>query len=699
MFWLLLRLLFLPLWLLLFTDPYLWAATPKEVHHDLSITLYPEQSTLSGTDTLRIDRNNETTLAFDLAAKAQVTEVRVNGATHGFVFREGHLHIPLDPEERSAALSVTISYSASFDHVVPEAPPNTDNPGYGVTGIISGKGSFLQAGAGWYPEIEGGQSTYDLSVTAPAGTLAVSAGEPLGHRTEGTKTVSLWKIRHPVGGLSLSAGRYSMKTREVGKVKAMTYFFREEDDSLSRSYLDATARYMALYEDLIGPYPFEKFAVVENFLPTGFGFPSYTLLGSTVLRLPFIIDTSLGHEIAHSWWGNGVLVDFDHGNWCEGLTTYVSDYLYKEQVSAREARDYRLQILRTFTTLVNPGKDFPLRSFQGRYDPASQAIGYGKGAFVFHMVRRRVGEKAFWNALREVYRKRLFLKTSWEDFQRAFERQGQCSLQVFFDQWLSRKGAPRLSLDRAESGNKGDFYHVQARLNQSQPSYELELPVVLSTKNRTMMEKIILSGESSLIQFASSDKPEKLAVDPEFHVFRYLDAEEIPLSVNTVKGAPSVTMAISSDAQQEMESLAETLVLALGLKKYRITPDKQIKHPAREQGDLVLIGFQEGIKAVNLPPGVVIKRESFTIGGKTFTHPADAFFGVFPRPHRGDGFVALFLPLSMNHAQDVARKITHYGGYSYLVFKEGQNQIKGIWPVTESPLIYQWPNDSSPRGR
>ena len=62
-----------------------------------------------------------------------------------------------------------------------------------------------------------------------------------------------------------------------------------------------------------GPYPFPKFAIVENFFPTGYGFLSYTLLGGSVLKLPFIPETSLRHEIAHSWWGNGVLVDYAAG--------------------------------------------------------------------------------------------------------------------------------------------------------------------------------------------------------------------------------------------------------------------------------------------------------------------------------------------------------------------------------------------------
>ena len=66
-----------------------------------------------------------------------------------------------------------------------------------------------------------------------------------------------------------------------------------------------------MYEEMIGAYPYAKFATVENWFPTGYGMPGWTLLGSQVLRLPFIPTTSFGHEIAHNWWGNSVFVEVD----------------------------------------------------------------------------------------------------------------------------------------------------------------------------------------------------------------------------------------------------------------------------------------------------------------------------------------------------------------------------------------------------
>ena len=65
-------------------------------------------------------------------------------------------------------------------------------------------------------------------------------------------------------------------------------------------------QYIQLYETLFHPFPFKRFAIVENFLPTGISMPTYTLLGQEVVRLPFIVETSLGHEVLHQWFGNQV---------------------------------------------------------------------------------------------------------------------------------------------------------------------------------------------------------------------------------------------------------------------------------------------------------------------------------------------------------------------------------------------------------
>jgi len=76
-------------------------------------------------------------------------------------------------------------------------------------------------------------------------------------------------------------------------------FLRTPDDALANKYLEATSRYISLYDRLIGPYPYKKFALVENFWETGFGMPSFTLLGlrSFVFRSLLILPIRMKYSI------------------------------------------------------------------------------------------------------------------------------------------------------------------------------------------------------------------------------------------------------------------------------------------------------------------------------------------------------------------------------------------------------------------
>ena len=665
-------------------------AAGLRAHHNLQVELYPASSKLTGIDDITIKSGAAGILEFRLSERVSQLKVAVNKTPRSFDFKNGRLKLILEPEEQTSDLQITIRYAAIFDDPVPVRPVNVDNPGYGVTATISEKGSFLLAGAGWYPELAGSQATYRLDVIAPDGLIAVTAGRSLGHKTGQGQTVSTWEVNYPVEGLSLSVARYVVEKKSVGKVTAATYFL-PQNQHLAKSYLEATAGYIALFSDLFGPYPFQKFAVVENFFPTGFGFPSYTLMGGRVLRLPFIIHTSLAHEIAHCWWGNGVTVDYARGTWCEGLTTYVSDYLLKEMKSKQAALDYRRQWLRNFSTLVRPDNDFPLDRFTHRYNPVSKAIGYDKSAMVFHMIRRRLGEEAFWNALRDVYRHRLFRKTSWLDLQQAFETRGKRSLQVFFDQWLHRKSAPRFFVDGVQLKRAAGKWKVSGQIIQTDPRYEFTLMLALEVGKQQITREIEVIGEATDFEMFSDERPQKLVADPAFGTMRLLYAAEIPPSVNNLKGSPSVRIVLSDRLQPDLKKAAETLALSLGLKNYQFISESEVRRSLVAENDILLIGQPRQKDLLQkIPKQINFQPTSFTLNDAEYDKASDAFFGVFHHPFTDNRIAALFIPPSKQYADLVAGKITHYGKYSYLSFQQGKNKDKGTWPVEKSPLVYVW---------
>ena len=676
------------LWLAMSANSFAFQAS-----HDLAVTLDPDTASLSGTDRIRLVDCPQSILPIGLNPHIRIQSLQVNGVPQAAVPTDTGPTIDLSAADREAPIELILRYKGRFQDEAPVQPVNTDNPGYGVSGTISPRGTLLLGGAGWYPAIAGAIETLHVRVEAPEGISAVTAGRSIGVTTTDGKTVSRWQVDPPAERLSLSAGRYVATASQAGNVPTTTYFL-SDDQRLADTYLQATAKYIALYESQFGPYPFPKFAIVENFFPTGYGFPSYTLIGGRVLRLPFIVRTSLGHEIAHCWWGNGVRIDPTDGNWSEGLTSYVAEHHYQEMDSAEAGRQHRQQLLRNYATLVAPEEDFPLRRFSHRYSPLTKVIGYDKSAMVFHMLRQAVGDRAFQEGLRRLYATRLHQETNWKDIQTAFEYASDSDLTWFFDQWLDRAGAPALWFEEIQTTVVSPQTHlVRGVLRQSPPFFRLQVPVALSSTTSDTVVNVAIDGPAAPFQITVSGVPKRLAADPETHVFRRLAPEEIPTAINALKQKAPLLIVVPSDRiSPEQQQTAATLARALGRSDMVIQREKDLAPDQMATNDLVMMGVPEHpLLKHALQKKITLRPGGFDLNGHTYDAGKDCFFGVWPHPLSEDHIMAVMLYGGQAHQEKIARKVPHYGRYSYLVFAETTNQVKGNWPTTVSPLVHAWP--------
>ncbi|HSL99551.1 MAG TPA: M1 family aminopeptidase [Candidatus Limnocylindria bacterium] len=668
---------------------------PAVTHHDLTVRLDPNSNSLAALDTMTLRTAGQSSLAFVLSENAAVEKVAAGEKALALTFEGGTLRAALPPDlPGEGELSLTVSYRASFQDHVPEDPVNTEDPSYGVRETIGEKGTFLSGSAGWYPEIPGSRPTFRVQIEGPAGYEAVTAGRLVRRETSGDVTRSEWETRMPLDGLSLSAGPYRVREGTAGETKIYTYLY-PGSDALSETYLAAAARYLSLYRERFGPYPFEKFAVVENFFPTGYGFPSYTLLGSTVIRLPFIVDTSLGHEVAHSWWGNGVLVDYRRGNWSEGLTTYVADYLYKERTSPEEGKEYRLKILRDYSTLVSSGNDFPLASFTGRDSPASRAIGYGKGAMVFHMARRLAGEEAFWEGLRDLVREKMFREVTWDDFADAFGRTSGTDFAPFIRQWVDQSGAPVVALKEVKAVPTGEGWHISGLVVQEQPYFDLRIPLRLVTDEENIDTVLHVSSGDTPLSLSAGAPPRKLVIDPDVDLFRRLFPSEIPPTVNAIRGSADLLVVAARGLPVDLLEASKTLLATMGRKDARLVREENTKISDLAGHDVLFLGLPaEKGYLPTLPPALSAGPSRFTVEGAAYVSPGNALFAVLPHPAGGGRVAALFLAFSPEAASQAARKIPHYGKYSYLAFSDGTAREKGTLEPLSSPLIWDFPAEA-----
>ncbi len=573
-----------------------------------------------------------------------------------------------------------VSYEGTFLESVEDVVFSRENVGGEITATISDEGIYLSSAAQWMISATGAMAIYDLEIDTPAGFETVTQGERTLHQPTKEGLHTRWVTTHPSDGLNLIANRYFVHEEEVREGLFSQTFFLEDDSRLRATYMERTKAYIAMYEEMIGPYPYTKFATVENWFPTGYGMPSYTLLGGQVLRLPFIPYTSFGHEIAHNWWGNSVFVNIEEGNWCEGLTVYCADYHYKTLESDDAAREYRRNVLKDYAAYVkDPANDFPLREFRSRHSGATRAVGYGKSMMVFHMAARLIGRDNFLNSLRVVAADHQYTEASWSDFINTFATAGERDLAVFQEQWLARTGAPVLSLGEVEFKDG----QVKLEIRQQNPAYDLEVPVVLTTAQGSEEHVVRLDGETGRFTLPGADV-EKVAVDPDFHLFRRLHQQEIEATITQVlaEAEPVFVMAGGGaallEAGQEFASnfvedgsaalAAGGVLVSEGHSNVIMNPDPAL------------------LKSLS-PPELQVAGKMIFLNGKRYDR---AKYDLVFAAHDPDDAAVTHLVVLCDSAQrlaGLANRVSHYGKYSWLMLPVGSGRPdRGNWTPGESPL-------------
>ena len=444
--------------------------------------------------------------------------------------------------------------------------------------VISPKAVLLTGN--WFPSVEG-LAYYDLHVFLPKNFKAIAPADQI--RVKHKKEAYYHFIfEHPQEAPPLVAAPFHLYEEKSGNITYAVYLLKK-DDKLAQAYLKKSQEVIKEYQKLLGPYPYQRFAVVENYYQTGYAYPTFTLIGGRLLGLPFIREISLVHEILHNWFGNGVYVDWEQGNWCEGLVTYLADH----RIAAKKGEGalYRHRLLVNYESYVTPEKDFPLKDFRGRYDRASQAIGYGKGALFFHMLRKRLGDDDFFDSLKQFCAKNLFSYASWDDLKDAFEKESNTNLDSFFKQWLKRAGLPRINLISERTiPLKKDTYLVGLSLTQELPYYELRLPLKVVSDREEKKIMVHLSGPRTRVDVEIKGKPQFAILDEDYDLARHLHEKEFPPVIARLLGQEGYL----SLASEEKKSLYEPLVSFFEKRGYRL--EKRLISPEEVSQNILYLG-------------------------------------------------------------------------------------------------------------
>src|SRR6056300_1559153 len=505
------------------------AADRAPVHHSLTVTIDPQNNHLEVTDKIDLPENfGRSDIVFELNANLQITNrprgLRKTGGvsaelaqgineTGGLAASKARYSVDLP---RRSGQPLELSYSGTLFDETRQTGAQYSQSFSETSGIIDSRGVYLNRGSAWIPEFGDELVTFEMQVEfadSARGWRSISQGD----RADDNN----WRSDVPMEEIYLIAAAFTEYTSTYKSVLAsdgnprevdVLALLRTPDSNLAAKYLDATERYLALYEPLLGAYPYSKFALVENFWETGYGMPSFTLLGEQIIRFPFIIDSSYPHEILHNWWGNGVYHEYESGNWSEGLTAYLADHLFQE-VEGR-GPEYRKEMLARYKNYVAEDVDFPLSQFTSRNSAASQAIGYGKTLMLWHMLRIELGDELFIAGLQQFYDQFKFKRASFSDIEGLFSELSGGDLAPFFDQWVHRIGAPELSVRVEEvNGNRARIMFAQTQFEEP---YQLKVPVALfyEGESEPQIYDIALTQKLEGVMAEDFDKLQAVLVDP-----------------------------------------------------------------------------------------------------------------------------------------------------------------------------------------
>lgn len=652
------------------------AVNPEgEIHYDINVRIDPATRLLEGQSIITVTKPRDLNIV--LGQQFKVTKALINGEKLGtgrWWRKQSHTwQIPYDlsPQHEIeihwqgelSVLDTSLEHEQTLDRPIP----------------VSGEmGTFLPNSSNWYPRIVGGLAQYNVKLALPAGQRGLVAGRLLEESESVQGYRAHFSFPYAAQGISLMAGPYEIETESFigvkGKPIQLRTYFHPQLSNLSRDYIKAVKRYLKLYESQIGDYPFTEFSVVSSPTPTGFGMPTLTYLGINVLQLPFIRDTSLGHEVLHNWWGNGVYPDYRSGNWSEGLTTFMADYAYKEQEGSEAAREMRLGWLRDFAAL-EPGQDSSLAAFTSRTHGASKIVGYNKSAMFFFMLRDHLGEAVFQRTIQGLWRTRRFKVTSWHDLQQMFEMISGQDLGPFFTQWLNHAGAPEITITGAKKNKTDTGYDLEITLEQSLPSYQLRVPVAIQSEEGVEIHQLGLHQNQQTFKFSVENKPLSVSLDPDLRLFRQLAPGEAPPILREVMVNPTTVTILLSD-NGETHQIAKTLAGRL----QRRTPKVISANKDLPTVPVLVIGLQHEINAWLKTENLPSRPEEINDKGRaqawTLSHPNGAS-------------LAIVSARDAKSLEALIRPLPHYGRQSYIVFDGRQAKVRGTWPLQVQRMMFE----------
>ncbi|HVU95148.1 MAG TPA: M1 family metallopeptidase [Puia sp.] len=484
-------------------------------HYEFDLTLSDSNNVIHGSAAVSIRfRANANEFHLDLAKKnaegkgMTVTGITENNSPIKFTQETDRLVIH-STGTKDSQHTFTIKYEG-----IPADGLIISNNKFGRRGFFGD--NWPNRAHNWLPCVDhpSDKATVSFNITAPDHYTVVANGALKNEQTlEDHRKLTQWVESQPLSPKVMVIGVADFAVDHPGNamgIPVWNYVYKENKEEGFKSYAYALD-ILPFYITHIGPYPFEKCGNVQS--KTRFG-------GLENASAIFYYENSVGspgieslmaHEIAHQWFGDAATeTQWQHLWLSEGFATYMTlcylenkygpDTLQKSLIADRK------KVISFEKRRLTPVVDTTVKSdYMQLLNPNS----YEKGGWVLHMLRRTIGDKAFWNAVSTYYTLYRNKNASTTDFEHVVDSVAHTHLHTFFHQWLNTPGHPHLNISWKYDPDKKA---VLLDCTQ-QGDHIFHFPLELSIDG--ISQHLDISHKTTHLEIPFVEKPESIVPDPD----------------------------------------------------------------------------------------------------------------------------------------------------------------------------------------
>lgn len=504
----------------------------KPLNYNLSITLNDRLTEITSARTeITLLTLKDRLLQIDLDfGELALDSVTVNGQTAPYERTSGQLNVKLiTAMPKHTRLLIVVSY-----HGAPK-------DGLALTSDKAGKPSAV--GDNWPDRVHhwipcldhpSAKATVTFSVTAPARDVVVANGR-LDRITAGANETRTWTwteaVPIPPYCMIIAVGEFALLKPSRQGMIPLSYYVPQTDRSFAMLGFASAMPSAKFFSQTIAPYPYEKLALIigatrfggmENsgaivFSSTLFD-PRPTQPVSKVFKVREGIVDVVAHEIAHQWFGDSVTESTWADLWLsEGFATYFAGLFIQHYEGEAAFRQYMTEAAEVYFKYEKNTRT-PIHDTETEdLFKLLNANNYQKGAWVLHMLRSQLGDKAFFAGIREYYLARRNSTATTEDLRMALEKVSGVSLKDFFSRWIYSSGHPQYEATwkwQQPRPGKG-ILTVRLEQRQQDAAFLMPVPLEIRTAKGIVRKTISPSGKLTVVRLAVNGWPTAFRLDPD----------------------------------------------------------------------------------------------------------------------------------------------------------------------------------------